>query len=217
MKSDMPGMSESMTADHGPLLEGPHMRMTALAKSQPGDSARAAAVLTALRTSVIRYADYHTALGDGFRIFAPRVPQHIYHFTSWRRGFGAIWHFDPAAPTSLLYEKTGDSSYRLVGAMYTAPRTASLESLNDRIPLSIAQWHVHTNICVPRARDRARWAERDSTGRPVFGPGGSIATESACNAANGRFIPQIYGWMIHVYPNASDWPAIWGRGDGHGM
>jgi len=29
---------------------------------------------------------------------------------------------------------------------------------------------------------------------------GSIATEEACDAANGRFQPVIFGWMVHVYP-----------------
>jgi hypothetical protein len=29
---------------------------------------------------------------------------------------------------------------------------------------------------------------------------GSIATQEACDAANGRFQPVIFGWMVHVYP-----------------
>ncbi len=29
---------------------------------------------------------------------------------------------------------------------------------------------------------------------------GSIVTQDACDAANGRFQPVIFGWMVHVYP-----------------
>ncbi len=33
-----------------------------------------------------------------------------------------------------------------------------------------------------------------------FGLSGTIATAQACKAAGGRFFPQIFGWMVHVYP-----------------
>jgi hypothetical protein len=29
---------------------------------------------------------------------------------------------------------------------------------------------------------------------------GSISTQETCDAAGGRFYPQIFGWMVHVYP-----------------
>ena len=39
---------------------------------------------------------------------------------------------------------------------------------------------------------------------PRFGFTGTIANKSDCEAAGGNFHPQIFGWMIHVYPFASD-------------
>jgi hypothetical protein len=210
-------MASAGTSMAGPLMETAHMRMTVLRPPARGDSAAEAGVLAALRASLAPYADYHRALADGFRIFAPQVPQHVYHFTSWRRSILAGIRFDASRPTSLLYEKTGDSSYRLVGAMYTAPRGTSLSDLDGRVPLSAAQWHVHTNWCVPRRGEMARFAERARDGRPQFGGQGTITTESACAAAGGRFYPQIFGWMVHVYPFATDPAVIWGRDAMHDM
>jgi len=210
-------MASMSTAMDGALMDAPHMRMTALAAPAPGDTARAAAVLAALRAGVAPYADYHRALADGFHIFGPKVPQRVYHFTSNSRALVAMFHFDPASPTSLLYERTGDSTYRLVGAMYTAPRGASLSDLDARVPLSFGEWHVHTNWCLPKLGQRARMAERGADGRPLFGGRGSITTEAACQAANGRFFHQIFGWMLHVYPSATDPATIWGRDAMHEM
>jgi hypothetical protein len=171
----------------------PHMRMTVLSAPAAGDSARAAAVAAAARADLARYEDYHKALADGFHIFAPNVPQHVYHFTSRTRALEAAVHFDASKPTSLLYERTGDSTYRLIGAMYTAPRWLSLADLNSRIPLSIAQWHLHTNWCLAPRDPGNRALKEGSDGQPLFGPKGSITTEAACRAAGGRFYPELFG------------------------
>ena len=196
----------------------PHMRMTVRTSPAPGDSARAATVAAAARTALAPYADYHKALADGYRIFAPNVRQKVYHFSSWRRGALAAFRFDPSRPTSLLYARTGDSTYTLVGAMYTAPRRATLADLNARVPLSIAQWHLHTNWCVPpreawngirQAGSQAGSDER----RRLFGAWGSITTEAACRAAGGTFHAQIFGWMVHVHPMATDPADVWGAED----
>jgi hypothetical protein len=117
----------------------------------------------------------------------------MYHFTNYWNGFLEAITFDPARPTSLLYVKTKDG-YELIGAMYTAPKTDTLEQLNERVPLSVASWHAHTNLCLPKAAAMANadWKK--------FGLAGSIATPEACAQAGGRFYPQIFGWMVHVYP-----------------
>ena len=39
---------------------------------------------------------------------------------------------------------------------------------------------------------------------PRFGFTGTISTEADCEAAGGNFHKQIFGWMIHVYPFASE-------------
>jgi hypothetical protein len=170
-----------------------HMFMTEVRARTPEDVQRAGEIVTQLRAGIEKYKDYHVAMNDGFRIFLPNIPQPEYHFTSYRNGFMEAFTFDPARPTSLLYKKTA-TGYELVGAMFTMPKRASQEQLNARVPLSIAMWHLHTNLCMPpRAELRAAdWTK--------FGLHGSIATKDACEVSGGRFSPVIFGWMVHVYP-----------------
>jgi len=172
---------------------GPHMHMTEMRAQNAADVERAKEIVTQLRTGIEKYQDYHVALNNGYRIFLPNVPQPEYHFTSYKNGFLAAMRFDPSQPTSLLYRKTSDG-YELVGAMYTMPKRASEEQLNERVPLSIAMWHLHTNLCMPPKdqRQSADWTK--------FGLKGSIATQEACDAAGGKFDPSIFGWMVHIYP-----------------
>jgi hypothetical protein len=157
------------------------------------DLERANEILTQLRTGMEKYKDYHVALNDGYRIFLPNVPQPEYHFTSYKNGFMAAMRFDPSQPTSLLYRKTADG-YELVGAMYTVPKRATEDQLNERVPLSVAMWHLHSNLCMPPKvqRQTADWTK--------FGLHGSISTAEACDAAGGAFHSTIFGWMVHVYP-----------------
>ena len=126
----------------------------------------------------------------------------MYHFTNYKYGFKAAFKFDPEKPTSLLYKKTS-SGYELIGAMYTARKNSSEETLNERIPLSVAQWHAHINICLPpkNKATKADWTK--------FGPAGSISTEIECKAEGGRFFPQLFGWMVHVYPYEKTREKIW--------
>jgi|SRR5579862_1392374 len=170
-----------------------HMHMTAMRQQTPADVQRAHEIVAQLRTGIEKYKDYHVALNDGYRIFLPNLPQPEYHFTNYTNGFMASLRFDASQPTSLLYRKTADG-YELVGAMYTMPKRASEDQLNERVPLSIAMWHLHTNLCVPPRDERitADWTK--------FGLKGSITTQDACDAAGGKFYPSIFGWMVHVYP-----------------
>jgi hypothetical protein len=183
---------------------GPHMHMTRLRELRPGDQERADAVVAAARKVGERYVDYHTALADGFKIFLPNVPQKMYHFTNYRYAFEAAFWFNPDHPTSLLYEKHGDD-YKLIGVMYTAPKRATPDELDKRIPLSIARWHAHVNLCLPPDdKKNEAWGPH-----PRFGLNGSISTREECEDAGGRFIPQIFGWMVHVYPFEKDPAQIW--------
>ena len=170
-----------------------HMFMTTMRSETPEDAQRANEIVAQLRAGIEKYKDYHVALNDGFKIFLPNLPQKEYHFTSYRNGFLEAFTFDPARPTSLLYKKTA-TGFELVGAMYTMPKRASEDQLNARVPLSVAMWHLHTNLCMP---PRAQLKTADWT---KFGLHGSIATEDACSDAGGKFHPVIFGWMVHVYP-----------------
>src|SRR5467141_47747 len=170
-----------------------HMTMTAMRTQTPEDVQRAKGVVAQLRAGLEKYRDYHVALNDGFKIFLPNVPQPEYHFTNYGHGFLEAFTFDPARPTSLLYKKTADG-YELVGAMYTMPKRTKEEQLNERVPLSVATWHLHTNLCMP-PRDQRKTADYTK-----FGLHGSITTQEACDVAGGKFHPVIFGWMVHVYP-----------------
>ena len=180
-----------------------HMFMTALRPSNAADQARAAQIVAALRPAIEKYKDYKAALADGFKIFFPNFPQPIYHFTSRSNALRAQFTFDPTRPTSLLYKKVGDG-YQLVGAMYTAPRRYTEEQLHAWVPLSVARWHKHVNFCL--APFGTPQSKVDHT---KFGFAGSISTEEACHAAGGHWIPQVFNWMVHVYPYEADPNKVW--------
>lgn len=186
-----------------------HMYMTVLRPAEPGDQQKADAIVAAAKTAMAPYQDYHKALADGYEIFLPNVPQPQYHFTKHEYGLEARSQFDPSRPTSLLYKKTPNGGYTLVGVMYTDRVNATEDELNDRIPLSIAHWHQHVNFCKAPAGEKAAYFGLDAK----FGLQGSITTKEACEAAGGVFHPHIFGWMVHVYPNEADAKKIWAVDD----
>jgi hypothetical protein len=193
----------SAMSDHHMKMDG-HMFMTDLRTENVDDDRRAEEILAELRPAIAKYRDVRLAEADGYRIFAPNVPQPEYHFTNYRYSFKAIFMFDPAHPTSLLYEKTADG-YELVGVMYTARKRASLDELNKRVPLSVARWHKHVDFCLP-----PRGTATQDVDWKKFGMG-SIVTKDACDANGGRWYPQVLGWMVHVYPFEKDPQNIWSR------
>lgn len=207
-KHDMSNMGGEGNAMHSMedrhMHMGPHMKMTALRPVKPGDQEKADQVVEAARRVAEKYKDYKVALADGFKIFFPNVPQKQYHFTNYEYAFHATSQFDPDRPTSLLYEKHGDD-YKLIGVMYTAKKTATEDELDVRVPLSIAQWHAHVNLCMPPADKRSEVLQS----HPRFGLRGSISTKEDCDAAGGRFMPQVFGWMVHVYPMETKAEDIW--------
>jgi hypothetical protein len=182
-----------------------HMKMTESRPIEPGDQKKADAILSAAKTAMAPYQDYRKALADGYQIFLPRVPQPEYHFTNRANAIAALTNFDPIKPTSLLYEKTPDGGYKLVGAMYTDRVDATEGELNARIPLSVARWHEHVNFCKAPPGHLAGYFGPNAK----FGMLGSINTREACDAAGGTFIPHVFGWMVHVYPYETDPKKIW--------
>ena len=195
---DMPGMAHH---DHRHGNMALHMKWTAMRAESEADRGRADALVAMLRASIDKYKDYRVALDEGYVPFHPELPLDEYHFTNYGRAALAAFTFDPTKPTSLLYRRTADG-WELTGAMYTAPKRYSEAQLDERVPLSVARWHAHINLCLPKSHPAlADWTR--------FGPSGSIATEEACDAAGGRFVPQIFGWMVHVYPYESDAAKIW--------
>jgi hypothetical protein len=226
-RAQQPDRTAADTADHdavaaahmamsGPLRADPHLRLTAPRPGNAADSARAAALVVEIRRALSKYRDVRAAEADGFRQFLPGVRQPVYHFTNWRWALEEGVRFDPARPTSLLYRQDANGRFELIGVMYATRAAASEDELDARIPLSVAHWHQHVNWCVPPRGARERWREaRD--GAPVFGPKSPIADAAACADAGGRFLPRVFGWMVHVQAFAGDDPAvIWSTGHDHG-
>ena len=208
--SAMPGMSAagSESADgamaHEHMGMGPHMKMTAARPRAAGDDRRAEAIVETLRGAIARYRDYRVAVADHFIQFLPNIRQPMYHFSNWRYGLEAQFHFDPSRPTSLLYRPTA-SGFELVGAMYTAPRRFDESRLDERVPLSVAAWHQHVNLCLPAPfqYQKADWTR--------FGLRGTITTPAECQAVGGVFHPVVLGWMVHVFPFEKDPAKVWAQ------
>jgi hypothetical protein len=208
---DSDASAHAMHSMEGHMDMGPHMKMTALRPERPGDAEKAQEVVEAARRASQKYLDYHVALNDGFKIFLPNVPQKMYHFTNYGYAMEAAFRFNPEHPTSLLYEKHGDD-YKLIGVMYTAPKRFGEDQLDERIPLSVAQWHEHVNFCLAPPERRGEGL----LPHPQFGLKGSIVTQEACDAAGGTFHPVVFNWMVHVYPFEKDPANIWSVNRQHG-
>lgn len=242
---DMAAMGD-MDGDSAPNAMGnqmgmsAHMIMTPSRPQTPQDIERAHVVLDALRRALTPYHDYRVALSQGYQIFLPTVPQDVYHFTDYATAQQEyIGHSDLAHPGSILYAKNSSGEYVLVGAMYSAPADYTYDQLDAIIPLSVAHWHAHTNICLPRGitlgdvlRGDVGASHLDMPGMlPVssspsaaginqrlgfladgrFGFTGKIADAADCQAAGGHFLKQAFGWMVHVYPfNGDDLKVAFG-------
>jgi hypothetical protein len=173
-----------------------HMRATPAWPEAPGDQLRADSIVAIARVATGKYRDVHAAEADGYRAFAADVPgQRVIHYTRLTSAVKARFTFDAAAPSSLLYRRGTTGEMRLVGVMYTAPADATEAEMNQRVPLSIARWHLHTNICLPPSG-----TGRDSlaTVGARFGFRGTLASRPDCEAAGGRFRESMFGWMVHV-------------------
>jgi hypothetical protein len=205
--SDGPEMDHDMHMGHGDMKNMPlHMAYTELRPGNDADNARAAVLVTDLQHALAKYQDYHVAEADGFKPFHPEFKQAVVHFTKNWYALKAAFTFSPAEPTSLLYQRTPDGGYKLIGAMYTDRKGATEDQLNERVPLSVARWHRHINLCFP-----PKGAELKTADWTKFGFNGSIATKAACDAAGGRFLPQVFGWMVHVYPWETNPKLVWAR------
>jgi hypothetical protein len=192
------------TTDETPVPSmkmGNHMQMSLKGKIEPGDEQRAQRIVAAAREALARYADINVALRDGYKPFHPtgRMGEEV-HYTNYRFARREQQQVDYRQPGSILYRRTPEGM-KAVGVMYTAPRDSKPEQLNGIAPLSVATWHRHVDFCAgPRSLPLS---EQFGPGAQ-FGPQGSIQTEEACIDAHGLWIPVVFGWMTHVYPDEGD-------------
>jgi hypothetical protein len=186
---------------------GGHMQMSLKGDPAPGDAARAMEILAAAAAVLSQYRDVTTAVRDGYKPFFPtgRLGEEI-HYTNYRYRRQEQQHVDYSRPGSILYRRTAEG-LKAVGVMYTAPADATPQQLDTIAPLSIATWHRHVDFC---GGPRTLPASEQFGSKARFGPQGSIHTEEACRAAHGLWIPLVFNWMTHVYPNEQE---QWGRMD----
>jgi hypothetical protein len=191
---------------------GNHMQMSLKGKRQAGDEQRAQQIVVAARRAVSHYANVSTALHDGYKPFHPtgRIGEEV-HYTNYRYNRLEQPGVNYDRPGSILYKRTPEGM-KAVGVMYTAAQDFTPEQLNAVAPLSIATWHRHVDFCgaprnLPLDEQFGRHAQ--------FGPQGSIHTEEGCEKARGLWIPVVFGWMTHIYPNAKDPTEVWGGMDMH--
>jgi hypothetical protein len=193
---DMSGMGGMSVMGESMGAMSNHMCITPLRPKRPGDEERAKALVAQVKASIEKYKDYKKAIADGYIQGNPEVVQPQYHFTNKANIRLADTRFDPTKPSSLLYRPTPTQRFRLEGVMFTDSTSASEDELNERVPLSVARWHEHTNFCgAPSNKVKEYHGEH-----PKFGMFGSIHTAEACKAEGGTFIPVIFSWMIHVFP-----------------
>ncbi len=225
---DMPGMSVTSTDPSGNPCDtvmgsmkgmsvmgqsmaamSNHMCITPVRLPQPGDEDRAKAVVAQVKATLEKYKDYKKAIADGFIQGNPSVDQPQFHFTNDANAKLADTTFDPTRPTSLLYFRTPMQKFKLEGVMFTARPNASEDELNQRIPLSVARWHKHTNFCAaPASKVKEYFGDH-----PKFGMFGSIHTKEACDADGGTFLPVVFTWMIHVFPYEDDFKDVFSMND----
>jgi hypothetical protein len=169
----------------------PHMTFTAGRAGTPEDSVRALAVVDKLRAALAPYQTLADAERAGYhsRRDAESVRGgKLLHVARWPRRPGQAQAFDPAAPQALLYRRGTDGEFHLAGGMFVAPPDATSDDLDAMIPLSVAHWHQHTNICVTGNRRSFKLV-----------PGATTA--KACQQAGGRFRAQSR-YMVHVMTDA---------------
>ena len=180
-------ISPLVAQDHGPGMAHGHMAFTGGRPGSAADSARAAAVVSALRTAIQPYRTLDLAERAGFR--ARRDPDMVkqgklLHVGRQARKLGATTSFDPAVPQALLYRRSPDGGLTLAGAMFVAPADATPDDLDAMIPLSVAHWHQHLNVCVSGRHGALTRIPR-------------ATTAESCEAAGGRFRTQSR-YMVHV-------------------
>ncbi len=68
----------------------------------------------------------------------------------------------------------------------TAPRKSTEAQLDERVP-ALQRWHEHVNFCMPpKAHPSAKWIAKNSASSVL------IATQDACQQADGRWYPVMF-------------------------
>jgi hypothetical protein len=145
-----------------------------------------------LRTALAQFPTLAAAESAGYRSRLPGTMQQrrrMLHVARPRSRPGTT-EFDAAAPQALLYRRDESGRFQLAGAMFVAPEGATEADLDARIPLSVARWHQHLDVCRgPNGEMKPRYLR--------------ATTASACEAAGGRFRSESR-YMVHVMVDSGD-------------
>lgn len=198
-----------------------HMRMGPTRPATAADSARAATIVVAARAALTKYVDVNVAERDGYYRNMPWLEdQPIYHYNSARNfSAAAQGEFDVTKPVSLLYKKDDRGQLRLLGAMYATNDSAAPERLDALLPISMAHWHEHVNLCYPgaiAARFLPQPQKVNATTVFLFKFFLSATSAKECELAGGQFVlVEGDGWMAHVYlfTGSDDPKLIWDADD----
>jgi hypothetical protein len=174
---------------------GPGHHRMIFTSARPGtaaDSARALGVVHVLRSAIARYPTLAAAESAGYRSRLPaRLQQRRPMLHVARPGRRTTTgEFNPTAPQALLYRRDASGQFQLAGAMFIAPEQATEGELDASIPLSVARWHRHLDVCRgPSDEMKARYRR--------------ATTAAACEAVGGRF-RSASRYMVHVMVDAGD-------------
>jgi hypothetical protein len=156
----------------------------------PMGAADTLALQTELRTASTVLAKYPTAaaaVAAGYMQVTPWVPGIGAHYLN----AGLVGHFDPAAPSMLLYDGNAPTS-ELVGVSYVLhldARPSGFTGPND-------EWHEHPQLCLIGA----------------FVIGGDNTPPELCalvGATKGNGFGGGHLWMMHVW-QVPGWESSWG-------
>ena len=169
-----------------------HMAFTAPRPGTAADTARALDVMHRLCAAISRYPTLASAESAGYKSAAGGGMQHMGHMMHLSRPkpLAGIGTFDPTRPQALLFRRDQGGEFRLAGAMFVAPRGATEDQLDARIPLSVVRWHRHVDVCRgPKGEANPRYHQ--------------WLTQAACDKAGGRWRPASR-YMLHVMVDSGD-------------
>jgi hypothetical protein len=168
-----------------------HMAYTAPRPGSAADTARALDVVHRLRAATARYSTVASAEAAGYESQAHGGMQqrHMLHLS--RPGsLAGTAGFDPGTPQSLLYRQDETGQLHLAGAMFVAPKGSTERELDAMVPLSVARWHRHVDVCRgPNGEADPRYHQYEN--------------QAACAKAGGRWRPASR-YMLHIMIDAGD-------------
>lgn len=131
-----------------------------------------------LRRATFDYRyDIRLALTHGYVVTGGEVANMGLHLASPARIRDGI--FDPSRPEMLLYARTEENTWELVGAAFVLPTQLVGYTHPDGFAGDLDNWHVHYSLCTT---DSATYS----------------ASEKDCEMDGGDWTFS-FGWMIHAY------------------